>query len=302
MSGPPRAVRWIVRKGDGGTVGEIAARAAPKDPLALPDGRVFIGRIRAKDGKETVREGDVIDVFRPRPASAEALRVLHHADDIVVVSKPAALATVPDHHGSAGTLVDEIARVLSLPVARIRVVSRLDVGVSGVVAFALTEAAERRLAEARTRGEYRRAYVAIAGGNLPAPRGIIDAPIGRHADPKKRAIPGLDPRPARTAYEVRGVAKASTLVDLFPETGRTHQLRLHLAHAGAPLLGDRLYGGVTRVTDEGAVHPLVRIALHARLIEVKGVVPAIEEAAPPLFHTLWKALGGDASVWGKQGP
>lgn len=306
------SVRWIVRPGDGDTVGDIVRRAAPRDAGAVGEGRVFIGKRRAKHASEAVRLGEVIDVFPPRklrnelpgtrpsaePASAEeTVRIVAEHGGVVVAFKPARIATVPDHHGARGTLVDELARLVDRPLESLRIVSRLDVGVSGLVAFALDAPSERKLVEAREEGAYRRVYVAIAGG-LPTPRaGIVVAPIGRHDDPRKRAIDGPEARAAETRYAVHAIAHEHALVHLEPRTGRTHQLRLHMAHLGAPLLGDRAYGGALRVVKAGAVHVLGRITLHARVIEIPGLVPRVEEPVPAAMRRVWSALDGDPSVW-----
>jgi 23S rRNA-/tRNA-specific pseudouridylate synthase len=306
------SIRWIVRPGDGETVGVIAKKAAPRDPAALAEGRVFIGKKRAASAGEAVRVGDLVDVFRPRrtpgslplsslagAAHAPLVRVLHHdaALGFVVVEKPAAMATVPDHHGAKGTLVDEVGKLLSLSPSELRIVSRLDVGVSGAVVIALDEAGERRLAAARQEGTYRRGYLAIGAGLLDPPQGVIDAAIGRHADPRKRAVDGPEAKAAVSAYEVVGVASGHSLLRLSPKTGRTHQLRVHLASRGAPLLGDRAYGGALRLMKAGKVMVLDRIALHAHFVEIKGVCPRIEAPVPAFFSSAWAMLEGAPAVW-----
>lgn len=305
-------IRWIVRPGDGTTAGEIARRAAPRDLAALAEGRVFVGKRRATGDLDVVKIGEIVDVFPPRKlrnelpgaggrgtsASAEeTVRIVFREGGLVVAAKPARIATVPDHHGARGTLVDEVARLVDRPLASLRVVSRLDVGVSGLVVFALDADAERRLVEAREAGAYRRVYVAITGG-VPVPReGIVDAPIGRHDDPRRRAIDGAEARAAETRFAVCAVASEHAVVHLEPRTGRTHQLRLHMAHLGAPLLGDRSYGGALRVVKAGAVHVLPRITLHARSVEIPGLVPRLEERVPEAMRRAWAILDGDPGVW-----
>lgn len=308
------SIRWIVRIGDGDTVGEVVRRAAPRDANALEEGRVFVGKRRAKGATDAVRVNDVVDVFSPRKLrnelpgaraggatsptdSEESVRIVAVHGGIVVAFKPARIATVPDHHGARGTLVHELATLLGRPIEALRVVSRLDVGVSGLVAFALDASSEQKLVEAREAGAYRRVYVAITGG-VPTPtQGIVTASIGRHDDPRKRAINGADPRAAETHYAVHSVASEHAIVHLEPRTGRTHQLRLHMAHLGAPLLGDRAYGGALRVVKAGAVHVLPRITLHARVIDIPGVLPRLEEPAPEAMRRVWSALDGDPAAW-----
>lgn len=304
----------------------IAAKAAPRDPNAVAEGRVFIGKKRASSAIVSVRVGDIVDVYRPRrtpgtpsvrplpsasasiatsgPAVAadrdrSAARILHHdpAGGLVVVEKPAAMATVPDHHGATGTLVHEVGKLLDLSPDTLRVVSRLDVGVSGVVVLGLGEAGEGRLFAARRAGTYRRGYVAIGAGLLEPSVGIIDAAIGRHGDPRKRAVDGPEAKHAESAYEVAGVAAGHSFVRLEPKTGRTHQLRLHLAHRGAPMLGDRAYGGPLRLMKAGKVMVLDRIALHAHFVEIPGVIPRIEAPIPTFFAEAWAMLDDQPAPW-----
>ena len=177
------------------------------------------------------------------------MRVILREDDLVAVDKPAGMPTIADHGGAAHALVAATARALGIDPARLHPTSRLDRGVSGVVVFALTKAAAERLARARGEGAYERRYVAIAA-SAPAPAsGTWDAPIGRARDPRLRTVRGRDPIAAATRYGVCAHAPGgAAMLAVAPVTGRTHQIRVHASHAGAPLLGDRDYGGPARVT------------------------------------------------------
>jgi 23S rRNA pseudouridine1911/1915/1917 synthase len=143
--------------------------------------------------------------------------------------------------------------------------------------------------------------VAIAC-RAPSPdNGVWDAPIGRARDPRKRAAGGRDAAEARTTFSTVARAGGAALLALAPETGRTHQLRVHASHAGAPLLGDRDYGGPGRVTlPDGRVLPLRRIALHAARVTVprpSGPALVIDSPIPVELRELWTSLGGEDDVW-----
>jgi 23S rRNA pseudouridine1911/1915/1917 synthase len=295
--------RWIVRRGDGPDLASIVRRAASLDPAALEEGRVFVGRERVTDGARTVKEGDVIHVHERRALETSAVTILHRDESLVAADKPPALPTIADHRGEKDTLVARVAALIHLPPSALHPTSRLDVGVSGVVIFALTDAARLRLAGARERGEYLRRYVAIAERAPSAETGTWSFPIGRAADPRKRAVDGRDATHAVTRYRVLSVAaRGQALLELEPETGRTHQLRVHAAHVGSPLLGDPSYGGATRVvTPTGKVLRLSRIALHARVVELGGDAPLrIEAPVPASFLETWSAVGGDPTALGSR--
>jgi 23S rRNA-/tRNA-specific pseudouridylate synthase len=293
-------MRWIVGPADGVTLREVLARAGA-DLQAVAEGRVFVQRRRARHDAEPVSEGDEVVVAAPGAPSAPA-PFLARTADIVAVDKPAGIPTIADHGGAAHALVQVVARAMGIDPSRLHPTSRLDRDVSGVVVFALTRLAARRLAQARSRGAYERRYVAIASSEPSPARGSWEVPIGRARDPRLRAAHGVDSVPARTRYASCGRApRGAALLALAPQTGRTHQLRVHASNAGAPLLGDTAYGGPSRLTTPGGrVLEPRRIALHAARV----VVP--DEHDKPLLVTapipsslgeLWSNLEGDPAAW-----
>lgn len=298
---------WIVRPGDGATVAEVLRRAGVP-PTAIEEGRVFVAKRRATRPDQAVRVGDAIRIGPPPLASAE-VELVFEGQGLVGCVKPAGLPTVPDHAGASHSLVALVAKQLGKKTSALRVTSRLDRDVSGVVLFALDDAAEERLRQARAAGTYERRYVALAAGELQG-GGVWGAPIGRAKNPRLRAISGADAKPARTEWRAvaraaglvaspaRGAAGAGvvTLVAVSPITGRTHQIRLHASSAGAPLLGDRDYGGPGRLTlANGRVIALPRIALHAARVRVAGVT--VEAEVPAELAQAWEAIGGAAGAW-----
>jgi 23S rRNA pseudouridine1911/1915/1917 synthase len=272
-----------------GTVDALADRAA------LEEGRVFIGKRRAKPG-DAVRAGDAVRISERREVEV-VVEILHRDDRFVVVDKPAGIATIPDEHEAEGSLVWRTARALGVAPESLHVTSRLDRGVSGVVVFARTERAREQLQNARNSGRYFRQYAAIASKSPTPPEGSWDAPIGRARDPKKRMVGGREAQSASTRYRVVAAAARGAVLSVEPVTGRTHQIRVHASHAGAPLLGDRDYGGSrTLVLPTGKVLALERVALHCARVAVKGLVD-VRAPIPSALRECWLALGGDDAAW-----
>jgi 23S rRNA pseudouridine1911/1915/1917 synthase len=295
------AIRWIVGPKDGSTVREVLARARA-DGEAVREGRVFVGMRRVRRDDERVHDGDVVEIAPPRAPRTDAVRVVAQARDWVAVDKPAGIPTIADHAGAAHALVALVARSLGIREGALHATSRLDRDVSGVVVFARTTAAARRLARARAEGVYERRYVAIASKAPTDDQGTWNAPIGRARDPRLRAVGGRDATTATTRYVV--CARAPTgaaLLAIAPVTGRTHQIRVHAAHAGAALIGDRAYGGPQRLTlPTGRVVEPRRIALHAARVIVpdeRGARVVASAPVPAELADLWSLLGGDSKAW-----
>lgn len=267
---------------------------------ALAEGRVFV------DGKRAAAElplavGAVVEVFAPRPSSA--ISILSEADGVFAVYKPAALPTEPDKSG-ADSVLSQLAKLASLEVAGLFALSRLDVGVSGVLLVTLGSRSRERLLAERAAGRLQRRYVALACGvPEPAEGDWRDALGGAGAG--KRAVDGVSAQAAHSRYRVvataAGVtarAAATSLLALSPITGRTHQLRVHCSAHGAPILGDRKYQGPARMTaSDGSVSAFSQIQLHAAWVEwgsPAGRRRVTSEPAP--LAEVWLALGGEASA------
>lgn len=270
------------------------------DPTALSDGRVFLEqsgrtpqRMTARDLLRPLVLGDVIRVAPPS-AQAPPLRVLAQSAGLLVVDKPAGVPTIPDQHGASQSLLAQVAAHLFLPLDCVHPTSRLDREVSGVVAFALDAPTREALAEARAQELYARTYVALSSGDAPMERsGIWEAPIGRGKTALTRAVGGPNATQARTRYNHIATAGALHLWRFEPVTGRTHQLRVHASHAGYPLVGDTLYGGLTRLASvDGRIRSPGRVMLHARRVQALG--ESWESELPPLFEELWRTAGGQS--------
>lgn len=282
-------IRWVVQPSDPRALGALEVVTA----AALADGRVFIGRRRERSADAAVCDGDVVTVHAPTTAYGE-VELLLWDGELCAITKPPDLPTIPDHHGTRAAITDA-ARLVGLPLGALHATSRLDVGVSGVVVFAAGAAARSRLERLRQDGAYRRTYVAIASGSVEH-EGAWSAPIGRARDPRLRAVNGRDALAAETRFAPVSRAADATLLEVRPQTGRTHQIRVHAAHAGHALLGDRAYGGPRRVVDrDGRVFTPTRIALHAWEVSLgDDDAPLVLRApVPPSVLEVWRALGGD---------
>ena len=221
-----------------------------------------------KDGmplskKDKLRAGDTVTVVLPEPEGAQAqpenipLDIVYEDGDIVVINKPVGMVVHPAAGNESGTLVnallyhcgDSLSGVGG--VVRPGIVHRIDKETSGLIAVAKNDAAHIALSEQLKDHSMGRVYDAIVLGNLKQDRGTVDAPIGRHpVDRKKMAIlrGSEHAKEARTHYTVTERFSvpgqgAMCRVECRLETGRTHQIRVHMASLGHPLLGDTLYGG-----------------------------------------------------------
>lgn len=222
-------------------------------------------------------EGDELQVALPELDDASAdpddrveFDVVYVDGDVVVVDKPAGLVIHPGAGTPDGTLVNGLlARFPEMASVgdpdRPGIVHRLDKGTTGLLVAARTQRAYDGLVTALARHDVRRDYVALVWGMLDAPAGMIDAPIGRSPRSPTRMAVSARGKPARTRYEVRVAyldPVAVTLLGCTLETGRTHQIRVHLASIGHPVVGDERYGGVRQSL------PAPRPLLHAAHLEL----------------------------------
>src|SRR5690349_11058218 len=186
----------------------------------------------------------------PPQAEAIPLRVVYEDDHLLVVDKPAGLVVHPAPGHATGTLVN--ALLAHLPglkagddASRPGIVHRLDKDTSGLIVIAKDAATHAALAEQMKEHSTVKRYLALVEGHMPAPEGVIDAPIGR--DPRRRQRMALvseinGGREARTRFKVLREMRGRSLLELQLETGRTHQIRVHLASVGHPVVGDQTYG------------------------------------------------------------
>ena len=250
-----------------------ASRAAAADLVA--GGAVRVDGATVTSGKQRLHEGQVLEfpdgsptaIAAAAPDASVSFTVVHADDDVIVVDKPAGLVVHPGAGNPDGTLVNGLlARFPELAGVgddqqRPGIVHRLDADTSGLLVVARSEEAYRPLVAQAGDRTMTRESVALAWGVPEARRGVVDAPIGRSAREPTRMTVAAGGRPARTRYEVEQeytdpVACSRWRCQL--ETGRTHQIRVHLAAIGHPVVGDERYGGVRPGLD------VPRLMLHAQ--------------------------------------
>jgi 23S rRNA pseudouridine1911/1915/1917 synthase len=228
-------------------------------------GSVTVDGAPARKG-HVLRAGETVAYTLPpdEPAGVESedvpLRVVYEDDWLLVVDKPAGVVVHPAPGHEHGTLVHGlVARgIRGGHGLRPGVVHRIDKETSGLLIVARRDDAYRRLVATMAQREISRIYVALLAGSLPQDEGTVDAPIGRHVrDRKRMSVHTAHPRPAVTHFRALARAAGYTLAEIRLETGRTHQIRVHMAALGYPVAGDATYGG--RPRPEG----LTRHFLHA---------------------------------------
>ena len=334
MAGSARETReFIVGEDDAGLrldrflSGAVSEISRQRLKALIEAGEVSVdGVVRADPALKVRADGAVVlavppaEDAAPMPEAME-LRIVFEDSDLIVIDKPAGLVVHPAPGNETGTLVnalvahcrDDLSGIGG--VKRPGIVHRLDKDTSGLIVVAKNDAAHQGLSaqfQAHGRdGRLERAYVALAWGVFDRPAGVIDKPLARSMTNRRKmaiARPGTGRR-AVTHYEVQavyGVGRAQvTRVKLQLETGRTHQIRVHLADAGHPLLGDLVYGAGYRASEallpeaaQGALKMLGRQALHAAVFgfehPITGERLRFESDLPADLDALCSALA-DAS-------
>lgn len=255
-----------------------------------------------------VAEGDQLLVEEPEPAISEVaaeaipLDVIFEDSDILVINKPAGLVIHPAAGNPSGTLVnallhhcDDLSGIGG--VARPGIVHRLDKDTTGLMVVAKSDRAHQALALAFRWRKISKTYLAVCFGNPRDDEGVVDAPLDRHQRQRQQMAVVEGGRPARTLYEVVERWDGVALIHCRLITGRTHQIRVHMAHIGHALVGDPLYAGrqwrgLTDPRVSAACHRFPRQALHAMRLGFDHPVsgePVNFEAEPP--EDIQKLLG-----------
>ncbi len=221
-------------------------------------------------GGERVRIDAVIKEQTVNAAEAIPLSIVHEDAELLVINKPAGLVVHPAAGNPAGTLLNALlhydAQLAGLP--RAGIVHRLDKSTSGLMVVARSLTAHKRLVDALQARTVKREYLTVVNSVLTA-GGCIDAPIGRHPVDRKRMAVVSGGKEALTHYRVEERYRAHTLVRVQLETGRTHQIRVHMAYRHHPVVGDPVYGGRLRLPKSADAHVIAilsgfrRQALHA---------------------------------------
>ncbi|QIG46840.1 RluA family pseudouridine synthase [Nordella sp. HKS 07] len=292
----------------------------------IANGCVDVEGAPATEARRKMKAGDRVTVRLPPPVAAEpepeaiALDVVYEDEALIVIDKPAGLVVHPAAGHHSGTLVNALLAHCgdSLSgiggVKRPGIVHRLDKDTSGLLVVAKTDQAHKGLSEqfaAHGRdGRLERAYLAVCWGAFERQRGTVDAPIGRHATAREKmsVTRHTHARAAITHYEVEqsfGSPPVASLLTCRLETGRTHQIRVHMAHIGHPLLGDETYGRGFKTaihklpeTAQTALKALGRQALHAAVLgfehPVTGEPMSFASDPPPDLSALIDTLASSS--------
>jgi 23S rRNA pseudouridine1911/1915/1917 synthase len=311
-----RVDRWLAAKIDGVSRARIQS--------LIRDGYVSADRT-IREPRSPVKPGTTYRICLPPSEESDVkgesipLDVVYEDDDVIVIDKPAGLVVHPAAGHASGTLVNALIAHCGASlsgiggVKRPGIVHRLDKDTSGLLVVAKSDAAHQGLTEQFKShgrdGRLHRAYLAFVWGRLPRPSGSIDARLGRsRANRTKIAVTrGESGREAKTHYEVLGVFPGETpagdisLLRLVLETGRTHQIRVHLAHIGHPVVADPTYGigfktrlGSVRANAKDPARALMRQALHAEQLQfehpITGKKLSFYSKLPPDLERMGEAL------------
>ncbi len=269
---------------------------------SLANEQIKIGKILVnglvKKAKYTVKEGDVISYELPEIEEIEyvpediPLEIVYQDEDVAVVNKPQGMVVHPSAGHTSGTLVNALMyHIKDLSgingVLRPGIVHRIDKDTSGLLMIAKNDQAHVALADELKNKKSLRKYLAIVHGNLPNDRGVIEAPIGRSEKDRKKQAVTAKGKPALTRFQVLERFGDYSLVELQLETGRTHQIRVHMAYIGHPVAGDEVYGPRKTLKGHGQF-------LHARTLGFThprtGEMLEFTAEAPAIFQETLKKL------------
>lgn len=218
----------------------------------IEDQKVLVNK-KVKKSNYKLKEKDMVEIEIPEPVSLNIkaedipLDILYEDSDVIVINKAQGMVVHPASGIYEGTVVNALlshCKDLSgiNGVTRPGIVHRIDKDTSGVLVIAKNDNAHNKLSKQFKEHSMKRVYVALVEGILKKEEGTIDAPLGRHPEQRIKIAVLKDGRRAVTHYKVLERYKANTLVECRLETGRTHQIRVHMAHIGHPLVGDPVYG------------------------------------------------------------
>lgn len=266
----------------------------------IEDGCVTVNGAPEKSKKYKVRASDVIRIDIPKPAALDVVpedipvEVVYEDEDVIVVNKRRGMVVHPAAGSLSGTLVNALLfRSGSLSsingIIRPGIVHRIDKDTSGLLMVAKNDKAHVSLAEQLKAHTINRVYHAVAYGNFKEDKGTVSAPIGRHpANRLKMAVTEVNSKHAVTHYNVLERFGQFTYIEARLETGRTHQIRVHMAYIGHPLLGDMVYGPKKKILGIGSQ------MLHAKILGFNhprtGKYMEFDSELPEDFKTVLEKL------------
>ena len=259
----------------------------------IKDGHITLNGTPLCKPNTSLAPGDTLLFTPPAPTPSPLapadipLAILYEDDDLLVINKPAGLVVhpAPGHPGNTlvNALLHHCAHLQGIGgELRPGIVHRLDKDTTGVLVVAQNEAAHAALVAQFAGRTTRKEYLALVWGIPAKPRGEINQPIGRHPVHRKKMAVTAKGRAALTRYEVMGTGPRAALLRLEIETGRTHQIRVHLAHLGHPVVGDATYGRARSLPPDAP--PITRQMLHAHQLHIthpRTHAPLVFTAPPP---------------------
>lgn len=269
LDGETRLDKWISECGSVNAPDVTVSRSALQK--LIENGAVKLNGETVEKKSRLIKNGDRVEIFFPEPEPLDArpqdipIDVIYEDSDLLVVNKPKGMVVHPAAGHPDGSLVNALlyrckGRLSSINgVIRPGIVHRIDKDTSGLLAVAKTDAAHAGLAEQIKEHSFTREYRAVVCGRLKTSMGTLDFPIGRHPiDRKKMCVPrdsaNKGSRPARTDYSVLAEYSRHSYVSFRLYTGRTHQIRVHAAHIGHPVLGDAVYGKASKLCAGQCLH------------------------------------------------
>lgn len=269
MPEPLRRIHFVADRGDARLrldqvlvrrVNDVTRMSRSRAQEWIETGAVLIDGSRASRPAARVREGATVEIalpdsaqprIRPEPEDRD-LEILYEDDQLLAINKPAGIVVHPSYKNVSGTMLNAVlGRLRDRHDARPGIVTRLDKETSGVLLVALAPGVHARLQRQPPCKEY---LALVVGAPVPA-RGTIELPLGRDASDRRRMVVDEEGLPSTTRYELLAADEGLSLVRCELVTGRTHQIRLHLAARGWPIIGDTVYG----IAD----NRISRVALHA---------------------------------------
>ena len=267
-------------------VTEVSGMSRAQAQRWIADGLVSVDQTRAARASVHVREGATVEVTLPASsrlreepkAEPVPLDVLYEDEDVIAINKPAGMVVHPSYRNVSGTLLNGVLwRLRDRKEVRPGLVSRLDKDTSGVVVVALSAGAHACIQRDARAGRVAKQYLAIVCGTPRPAEGSITLPLRHDPSDRRRIITDPSGVASETRYHVRWSRDRYSLVECDLVTGRTHQIRVHLAARGWPIAGDRMYGSPDSLIQRQALHAWKMGFLHPssrKPVEVEAPLPA----------------------------
>lgn len=243
-----------------------------------------------------LQEDDVIEVTVNAEESQNIegedlnIKVIYEDDDLLIVDKPPFMVVHPTKSHPMGTLANGVIHHFrsNNDNSIVRLVSRLDRDTSGLIMIAKNQFSHMNLAKSMEKNLIKKSYLAIIHGNLENQEGTIDLPIGRHTDETIKRAVLEDGQRSITHYKIKESYKEGTLVELVLETGRTHQIRVHLSYVGCPIYGEQLYSDFNdeELISRQALHAYALTLPHPRSGKILNFESTLPEDMTKLIHNL----------------